>query len=131
MKNFKFSLLQQGIHIQGEAQDLNGNDYPISLLLSYEEEDLPWDEAIGWAKEQGGALPTRAQYVAIQEHRDEINVELEKAGKEKLGGWYWTCEEYQQNNSFAWCVNMNYGDPYYSNKGYTNDVRAVSAFPIE
>lgn len=131
MKNFKCTLLEQGIHIQGEALDLNGKDYLVSLLLSYEEKSLSWTKAAKWVKEVGGALPTRAQWLAIQGHRVEINAELEKAGVETLSGWYWTSEEYANSNSFAWCVSMRNGDVDCYYKSNTLYVRAVSAFPIE
>ncbi len=92
---------------------------------------MPWAPAMDWAKEQGKTLPTRAQWMAIQEHRDEINAELEKAGLKTLGGWYWSCEEYLLGNGFAWCVGMGSGRSDYYYKGSTYDVRAVSAFPSE
>lgn len=131
MKNFKCTLLDQGIHIQGDADDLNGGFYPVSLLLSDEEADLPWAKAAEWAIEKGGTLPTRAQWQAIQAHRDEINAALEKAAKPTLDGWYWTSEERQLDNSCAWCVRMSNGHVSAGSKYLTGSVRAVSAFHFE
>ena len=128
MENFKCALIDQGIHIQGKAQDLNGKDYEVSLFISYEEENLSWGEAMKWAKDHGG-MPTCAQLQAIQIHRDEINKLLEEAGKEVLTGWYWTSEEL--DSRFARCVRMNYGHVSIGYKEYGHYVRAVSAFPIE
>lgn len=131
MKNFKCTLIEQGVHIQGDAQDLNGKDYPVSLLLSVEEENLPWEKAKEWANDKGESLPTRTQWLAIQEHKDEINEVLEKADKPTLSGWYWTCEEYKNNPQSAWLVSMGYGAVGYDRKYWCDIVRAVSAFPSE
>lgn len=131
MKNFKCTLLDQGIHIQGDAQDLNGKEYPVSLLLSLEQEDLPWEKAGEWAKEKGGALPTRAQWQGIHVHRDEINAALKEAGKKPLVGGIWTGEELLSDPRFAWCVHLSNGRTTYGYKRHTLHVRAVSAFTAE
>lgn len=127
MKNFKATIIEQGIHITGEAQDLNGNDYPVSLLMSTDEAQKPWDEAVEWAQERGG-LPTPEQLRAIQKHRDEINAALKEAGKKPLDGWYWTSEELPSDPRDAYGVSMYDGIVAWSHKYFALSVRAVSAF---
>lgn len=131
MENFKCNLIEEGIHIQGDARNLNGESYPVSLLLSYEETSLSFAKGNDWAKEHGGAMPTRAQwYQTIQPHREEINALLKEAGKKEISAsWYWTCEEYANDKDFAWLVYMLNGSTYYRIKHNANYVRAVSAFP--
>ena len=128
MENFKYTILENGLHIQGVANNLMGETYPVSLLLSLKQTSLPWVKAGEWAKERGGELPSRAQWQAIQAHRNEINEVLEAAGKPILSGWYWTGEEYANNPRYAWNVNMYRASTDYYDKANFDYVRAVSAF---
>ena len=121
-KEFKFKLLEAGIGVEfGEEK----------YLVTYEEAELSWDDGKKWCEERGGKLPTIEQLITLYEHSDEINVALEKAGKESVGGWIWSDREHSSNERLAWCVYMDYGytDCYY--KDYTFYVRAVSAFHIQ
>lgn len=120
--NFNFTLHEKGIAIQfGEEK----------FLISYEETELPWNEAKVWAEEREGVLPTIDQLLIIHEHREEINAKLKEAGKEIIGGWMWTRREYIPNAECAWAVTMIYGDVDWGNKRYGSYVRAVSAFPSD
>lgn len=130
MKNFKCKLIEEGIHITGEAQNLMGDYYPVSLLISGNDVQKSWDEAMRWAQElgEGWALPTRAQGLAIAEHRDEINSVLKEAGKKPLGNWWWVSTGCPWDSRLAFYVYMSNGRVSNSNKHLISSVRAVSAF---
>ena len=129
MKNFKCTLTERGIRVEGDATNIMGDDYRVDRLISYEQKELPWAKGKAWAEEQGGTMGTRAFWVEVQKHVDEINKQLEAAGKKTLGGWTWTEEEYSEQA--AWVVIMSYGSTGWVDKGYGYYVRAVSAFPVE
>ena len=129
MKNFKCTLTEKGIRIEGDATNIMGDDYRVDRLISYEQQSLPWIKGKAWAEEQGGTMGTRAFWVEIQKHADEINEQLTAAGKTTLEGWLWAEEEYSEQE--AWYVAMVSGYTGWSYKSINSRARAVSAFPSE
>ena len=65
-----------------------------------------------------GQAPTKKQALIICAYLDEIQDTLEKAGGDRLDGWYITCADYAASNTWYFystsgCV-INYGR-YYTN----------------
>ena len=97
------------------------------LRVSYDEFRGNHEEAMEFCKEQGGGDETVENLRFIARHRDAINEELKKLGKEPILGWYWTNEITWWSDDCAFVVSTHYGYVYYA--GCTNGyyARAVSA----
>lgn len=65
------------------------------LRVSYDEFSGDHEDAMKFCKEQGGGDETVENLRFIARHRDAINEELKKLGKEIITGWHWT-------NEIAW-----------------------------
>lgn len=87
-------------------------------LLSARGEDLTWKKAVGWAKEQGGELPTRPVAALIFANVKDRPQE----------GWHWTSEEHTA--SFAWYCSFDYGYQGGDRKSYEGRAVAVRMIPI-
>lgn len=132
MKDFKCKVTERGLHITGIAQNLMGEDYPVSLWMSLDEgNNLDWDAATKWAADHGKiwSLPTRAQGIAISGHYDEINKVLKKANKPVLRDdcYYRTNEKCSWDLLVAHIVGMDNGVLYWGYNSSTYSARAVSA----
>jgi hypothetical protein len=82
-----------------------------SRVAAYTLEILPgefegkWADAMAWAKEQGGDLPTRIEQIHLFNHaRDEFEPD-----------WYWSNEQFADERS-AWYQGFNYGEPVLFNR---------------
>lgn len=64
-----------------------------------------------------GQAPTKKQALIICAYLDEIQDTLEKAGGDRLDGWYITSADY--NAYYAWSFSTTYGCIYYGNRYYT------------
>lgn len=67
------------------------------VLLPGETEDITWEDASKWAKEQGGDLPTR----------QEQSLLLANLKSEFKPNWYWSGEK--ASASSAWGQSFSYG----------------------
>jgi hypothetical protein len=129
MRNFKCTLTDQGIHIQGEALNANGENYLFSLLIAAEEVVMTWKDAMVLAKGQGKEwnLPTLTQWILINDHLDEINEVLRNAKLSEITRLI-TCEDCNDNLRGAFNVGLSFGYVGDDEKFYF-PLRAVSAFP--
>lgn len=77
------------------------------VLLPARGEGLTWQQAMDWAKEQGGELPTRSAAALIFANVQDRPQE----------GWHWTNEEYSA--LYAWRCNCYDGGQrnYYKSRG--------------
>jgi hypothetical protein len=83
-----------------------------TILMPESKADINWKDAMAWAKEQGGDLPTRAELILLYEnHSDKFE---ERA--------YWSNTQHASNSSYAWGQDFSYGtqDDYYK----LNELRA-------
>lgn len=97
------------------------------LRVSYDEFSGNHEDAMRFCKEQGGGDETVENLRFIARHRNAINEELKKLGKEIITGWYWTNEIAWWSADCAFVVLTYYGlvnDDYRLNNDYA---RAVSA----
>lgn len=79
-----------------------------------------WNESVAWAKEQRGDLPTRLEQALIWANAPGA---FEKA-------WYWSCEQYASDPSYAWIQSFYYGVHIGTRKDDNGRARAVRRLPI-
>lgn len=73
-----------------------------ALVLLPGDEELNWKDAITWAENQGGVLPSRVdQLVLLQNLKAQFQ---ERA--------YWSGEQHAANSDCAWCQGFGYGGQY-------------------
>ncbi len=95
----------------------DGIHYAV-VLLPAKGENLTWQQALAWADEQGGELPTRPVAAMLF-----ANV------KDKLvPEWHWTSEAY--NASYAWGCNFDAVDFSDGRKSYEGCAVAVRCIHI-
>ena len=90
-----------------------------TILLPGEKANVTWKDALAWAKDKGGDLPTRIEQAMLWAHHRK----LFKAR------WYWSNEQHAEDSSYAWLQSFNYGLQYYwlqVNKGMARAVRRVA-----
>lgn len=97
------------------------------LRVSYDEFSGSHKDAMEFCKEHNGGNETVENWRFLARHRDAINEELKKLGKEPIVGWYWSNETTWWDEACAFVVLTNHG--YVSNVYRTLDTyaRAVSA----
>lgn len=97
------------------------------LRVSYDEFIGSHEDAMEFCKEQGGGDESVENLRFIARHRDEINEELKKLGKELISGWYWTNEFTWWRDECAFVVTADDGGVSNEDRGNSSDARAVSA----
>lgn len=97
------------------------------LRVSYDEFNGNHEDAMEFCKEQGGGEETVENLRFIARHRDEINEELKKLGKEPISGWYWTNEITWWSGGCAFVVYTCLGIVRNVYRYRYNNARAVSA----
>jgi hypothetical protein len=90
------------------------------LLIDGELEDSEWDDAIAWAKEQGGDLPSRVEQALLFD-------KLKDRFKERA---YWSNEQYASLSDYAWFQNFLNGYQNHCYKGSPLQARAVRRVSI-
>lgn len=77
----------------GILLDENGQPGHHLILLPGDVEGRSWESAKSWAQEQGGELPTRREqsllFANLKSHFE--------------ARWYWSAEEYEPEDAYAWC----------------------------
>ena len=97
------------------------------LRVSYDEFYGNHEDAMKFCKEHNGGDESVENLRFLAKHRDAINEELKKLGKEIIGGWYWSNEVAWWNNDCAFVVYTHYGNVNYVYRNNANYARAVSA----
>ena len=82
-------------------------DFEVSENLG----DLDWNAAMEKAKESGGRIPERWEWIKIV---DENYDELQTLIKDDPSNYFWSATEYLSTN--AWTVVLNNGNTYNNNK---------------
>lgn len=83
-------------------------------LLPGEAVGVTWEEAVAWAKEQGGELPTRQEMLVLYANlKDEFQAD-----------WYWS-EQHEDGPDYAWVQLFLNGNQNYSHKSDRSRARAV------
>ncbi len=107
--------LQPGEHYAGVVLDEACHVKHHLVLMAPRAEELTWQAAIDWAKEQGGSLPTRQEqallYANCKPHLRPV--------------WHWSCEEHEDDASFAWRCDFLSGSQYGFHESYVGSAVAV------
>jgi hypothetical protein len=96
--------LQVGEHYAGTVLDADGKiKHHLVLMAPRPDSDLDWDDAMAWAEEIGGSLPDRQEqallYANCKPHLKPV--------------WQWSCQQHEQDASFAWdCTFINGSQEY-------------------
>lgn len=80
------------------------------LRVSYDEFGGRHEDAMRFCKEHNGGNESVENLRFLAKHRDAINEELKKLGKETFRGWYWSNEVTWWNDSCAFVVDMGSGN---------------------
>jgi hypothetical protein len=96
-------------------------DHALVLLPDAAAKRLTWDKATKWAESLEASLPTRNEQAILFGNLED---RFEAA-------WYWSCEQYAGDESFAWYQSFGYGNQYYGHKGNALRARAVRRLPIQ
>ena len=91
--------LHPGEHYAGAVLDADGNHLHDLILLPQHGKRMTWEKAKKWAEEIGGALPTRQEQTMIFAN---CKPHLE-------GVCHWSCEEYEEDASYAWICYFSSG----------------------
>ena len=97
------------------------------LRVSYDEFSGSHKSAMEFCKEHGGGDETVENWRFLARHRDAINEELRKLGKEVIAGWYWSNEATWWSDECAFVVPTDDGDVRYVTRYDSYYARAVSA----
>ena len=113
--------LAAGEHYAGIILDEAGEPAYHLILLPGEKESINWKDAMDWAKEQGGNLPTRPEQALLF-----ANLKSHFEPK-----WYWSSERQGSDSGCAWFQGFLYG---YQTVGSVHDelrARAVRRLVIQ
>ena len=88
------------------------------VLLPGKGDNLTWQQAGEWAKEQGGVLPTRPVAALLFAN---VKAQLQPE-------WHWTADEHSA--SYAWDCYFGNGGQYGGHKSYEGSAVAVRLIPL-
>jgi len=77
---------------------------PATMEIQFADKKMNWQEAMDWAKEQGGRLPTKFELQALAESGE--------IPEDKKADWYWSASSVSGSTGLAWYVDLY--------DGYTN-----------
>ena len=82
--------------------------------------DLTWKKAKTWAEEQGGELPSRPVAALL----------FANCKPHLQPRWHWSCEEHEEDASYAWTCTFNSGNQFSYHKSYEGSAVAVRQIPL-
>lgn len=111
--------LNEGEIYCGAIINADGTGHHI-VLLPDDKDKINWEDAMDWAKEIGGDLPSRVeQSILFDQFKDQFKTE-----------WYWSNTQHASDSDFAWCQHFYYGRQYYWYKTDPIRARAVRRLAI-
>jgi hypothetical protein len=103
----------------GITTGTDGVPYALILLDAEPTKELNWRDALAWAAEQSGDLPSRVESAMLFANlKSEFKPE-----------WHWTNTQYSDYG--AWFQNFDYGSQDYYGKSAELRARAVRRFPLD
>ena len=118
---FLKQVLKEGEEYAGIVFGKDGQPDHHLILLPGQKEDVTWPVAKDWAASIGGELPTRREqsllFANLKEKFDQR--------------WYWSCEQHESNDAWAWVQYFNDGYQGCSPKYDEFRARAVRRLIIE
>ncbi len=118
MKKIIFTAEESSFIVEAEGK---------KLRVSYDEFKGDHKDAMKFCKEHNGGDESVENLRFLAKHRDAVNEELKKLGKETIRGWYWSNEIAWWDNLFAFVVYPYSGHVYDERRVNLNYARAVSA----
>ena len=103
----------------GITTGTDGVPYALILLDAEPATELNWRDALAWAAEQSGDLPTRVESAML----------FANLKSEFKPTWHWTNTQYSDYN--AWFQYFGYGDQYGGSKSAELRARAVRRLPLD
>lgn len=111
--------LKEGEHYAGAIINPDGTGHHV-ILLPGDKDDGEWQQAMDWAKEQGGDLPNRVeQALLFDQSKDQFKKDL-----------YWTNTQHASYSDYAWCQGFDYGYQNFYLKSNELRARAVRRLVI-
>ena len=108
--------LRPGERYAGPVLDAEGRTvHHLVLLPDWPEQRLHWKDAKAWAESVGGELPTRQEQALLFAN---CKPHLKRT-------WHWSCEEYEDNASYAWSCYFNDGTQNNNRKSFEGSAVAV------
>ncbi len=110
--------------------EIYGGIYPVDnkpIWFSSAPKLMDHYAAAAWAKEQGGALPTRKQgdYLTTLKGKGGAFTEMFNRGGSFPAGYVWLAEPGTSFRNVAWCQRLSDGDQYDSFRNYELPVLCV------
>jgi hypothetical protein len=118
MQTIQLPELHEGEKYAGFTLDENGNAKEHVVLLPGDAGDVTWDQAMAWAQEQGGELPTRQEQSLLFAN---LKSQFEPT-------WYWSNTQYSPYHAYG--QRFDDGYTYYLSKHYKCRARLVRRLPI-
>ena len=111
--------LAPGEHYAGAVLDANGEHmHHLVLMAARPDAEVTWKDALEWAEQAGGALPTRQEQALL----------FANCKPHLQPRWHWTSEEYDA--SYAWLCNFLNGTQYDIHKSFEGSAVAVRYIKI-
>ena len=108
--------LAPGEHYAGAVLDANGEHmHHLVLMAARPDAEVTWKDALEWAEQAGGALPTRQEQALL----------FANCKPHLQPRWHWSCEEHEEDASYAWGCYFGYGTQDYGHKSYEGSAVAV------
>lgn len=95
------------------------------LRVSYDEFHGLHEDVMKFCKEHNGGDESVENLRFLAKHRNVINGELKKLGKETIEGWHWSNEIAWRNNDCAFVVYMDDGGVIYADRLSHTNARAI------
>lgn len=119
MSKFKVMIVKKnGEPVGVRAAEINGRVIVLSLKNAATGKN--WYEAMEYS------IPTKHEWMAIDENLEAVNKALIKAGGDPIEEYkfYWSSSEYTSSYAWAFCTHGSYGLSFTS-KDYINSIYVV------
>lgn len=108
--------LHPGERYAGPVLDEAGQiKHHLVLLPARPEQRLSWQDAMAWAEGIGAQLPDRQEQALLfancKPHLKPV--------------WHWSCQEDEEDASYAWLCYFYYGDQFSTHKRFEGSAVAV------
>ncbi len=113
--------LAPGEHYAGAVLDANGEHmHHLVLMAARPDAEVTWKDALEWAEQAGGALPTRQEQALL----------FANCKPHLQPRWHWSCEEHEEDASYAWHCYFDDGLQTLTHKSYEGSAVAVRQIPL-
>lgn len=119
-KAFPLPALKKGEIYAGILLKDGKPAHHLILLAGHKTEGIKWENAMAWAKAQGGELPTRKEGALL----------FANATEQFQREWYWTQEVHPVNADYAFFQSFGGGGQFFGLKDYACRARAVRRVAI-